>query len=99
MTPSQSARRSALQRILITLGSTAACTVGAPATALAQGAARAGFDVRAYGARGDGATLDTDAINAAIAAAGAAGGGTVWFPAGRYLSFSIRLRSNVALYL
>jgi polygalacturonase len=99
MTLSQSARRSALQRILITFGSTAACTVGAPGAALAQGAARAGFDVRAYGARGDGATLDTDAINAAIVAAAAAGGGTVWFPAGRYLSFSIRLRSNVALYL
>jgi polygalacturonase len=58
-----------------------------------------GFDVRAFGARGDGTTLDTDAINAAIQAAAAAGGGTVRFPAGRYLSFSIRLQSRVALYL
>lgn len=57
----------------------------------------AAFDVRAYGAVGDGHVLDTDAINAAIAAAHAAGGGTVQFPAGNYLSFSIRLRSNVAL--
>ena len=99
MTPSQSARRSALQRILTTLGAGAVCTAGQPGRALAQTVAPSGFNVRAYGARGDGATLDTDAINAAIAAAGAAGGGTVWFPAGRYLSFSIRLRSNVALYL
>jgi polygalacturonase len=58
-----------------------------------------GFDVRAFGARGDGATLDTAAINAAIEAAAQGGGGTVRFPPGRYLSFSIRLRSNVALVL
>lgn len=57
------------------------------------------FDVRAFGAKGDGTTLDTDAINRAIAAASASGGGTVRFPAGSYLSYSIRLRSNLALYL
>jgi polygalacturonase len=57
------------------------------------------FDVRAHGAAGDGKTLDTDAINRAIAAASQAGGGTVVFPAGQYLSFSIRLKSHVALYL
>ncbi|MEO8334532.1 MAG: glycosyl hydrolase family 28-related protein [bacterium] len=57
------------------------------------------FDVRAYGAKGDGKTIDTDAINAAIAAAVAAGGGTVHFPAGTYASHSIRLRSHVGLYL
>ncbi len=59
----------------------------------------AGFDVRAYGAVGDGRALDTDAINAAIEAAHAAGGGTVCFPAGTYASFTIRLRSNVTLML
>jgi len=48
---------------------------------------------------GDGTTLDTVAINRAIEAAAAAGGGTVFFPAGTYLSFSIRLRSNIALHL
>ncbi|HVU32235.1 MAG TPA: glycosyl hydrolase family 28-related protein, partial [Opitutaceae bacterium] len=39
--------------------------------------ARAVYDVRDFGARGDGRTLDTDAIHAAIAAAHAAGGGIV----------------------
>jgi polygalacturonase len=57
------------------------------------------FDVRAFGAKGDGATIDSDAINRAIAAASAAGGGTVYFPAGTYASHSIRLRSHVGLYL
>ncbi len=57
------------------------------------------FDVRTYGATGDGKTLDTAAINKAIEAAAAVGGGTVIFPAGVYMSFSIRLKSKVDLYL
>jgi polygalacturonase len=57
------------------------------------------FNVKTFGATGDGKTLDTDAINQAITAANAAGGGTVRFPAGTYLSASIRLKSNVTLYL
>lgn len=57
------------------------------------------FDVRAHGATGDGTTLDTAAINQAIDAAAANGGGTVFFPAGNYLSYSIHLKSHVALYL
>jgi len=57
------------------------------------------YDVRTFGATGDGATLDTPAINRAIEAAAAAGGGTILLPAGAYLCFSIRLKSNVALYL
>ena len=62
------------------------------------GAARV-VDVRAFGAKGDGKALDTVAINKTIDAAAAAGGGTVFFPAGDYLSVSIHLRSNIALYL
>jgi polygalacturonase len=57
------------------------------------------YNVRAFGATGDGKTLDTGAINQAIAAAAAAGGGTVQFPAGTYLSFSIRLQSHITLQL
>ena len=57
------------------------------------------FDVRAFGAKGDGKTLDTDAINSAIAAAHTAGGGTVHLPAGAYLSTSIHLQSNVGLFI
>lgn len=57
------------------------------------------FAVTDYGATPDDATLDTDAINRAIDAASAAGGGTVHFPAGRYLSFSIRLKSHIQLVL
>lgn len=57
------------------------------------------FDVRRYGAAGDGKTVDTPAVNRAIEAASAAGGGLVLFPAGTYLCFSIRLKSQVHLYL
>jgi polygalacturonase len=57
------------------------------------------YDVRRFGALGDGKALDSDAINKAIDAAAAAGGGTVFFPAGTYFSFSIRLKSNITLYL
>jgi polygalacturonase len=58
-----------------------------------------GFDVQRFGAKGDGKTLDTLAINNAISAAATAGGGTVFFPAGTYLSYSIHLKSFVSLYL
>ncbi len=57
------------------------------------------YDVKAYGASGDGHSLDTDAINRTILAAAAAGGGTVVFPPGTYLSASIRLKSNITLAL
>jgi polygalacturonase len=57
------------------------------------------FDVRTYGAKGDGKSLDTQAINKAIDAASQAGGGTVYFKSGTYLSYSIHLKSNIALYI
>jgi hypothetical protein len=61
--------------------------------------AQAVFNVRNFGATGNGSTIDTPAINRAIDAANRAGGGTVLFPAGTYLSVSIHLKSNVTLHL
>src|SRR5664279_6398278 len=69
------------------------------ATASPEATARRIFDVREFGAKGDGKTLDTPSINKAIEAAAAAGGGTVYFGAGSYLSYSIRLKSKIALTL
>ena len=67
--------------------------------ALAAAAAQGVFDVRTYGAAGDGKTLDSEAVNRAIDAAAGVGGGVVFFPAGTYLCFSIRLKSQVHLHL
>ena len=55
------------------------------------------FNVKSYGAVADGRTLDTQAINKAIQAANAAGGGTVLFSPGTYLSGTLDLLSNVTL--
>lgn len=57
------------------------------------------YNVREYGAKGDGKQIDSPAINKAIEAASTNGGGTVFFPAGTYASYSIRLQSNIHLYL
>ena len=57
------------------------------------------FSVRDFGATGDGKTIDSPAINKAIDAAAAAGGGTVYFPAGTYASYSIHLKSHLVLRL
>ena len=53
------------------------------------------YNVRDFGAAGDGATKDTAAIQAAIDAATAAGGGEVRVPAGRYITGTIYLKSHV----
>ena len=57
------------------------------------------YNVRDFGAKGDGQTLDSPAINAAIEAAAKDGGGQVVLPAGTYMSGSIRLKSNIDLHL
>ncbi|MEO5910415.1 MAG: glycoside hydrolase family 28 protein [Pelobium sp.] len=57
------------------------------------------YNIRDYGAKGDGETIDTEAINNAIIAASAKAGGTVYFPAGTYASYSIHLKSNISIYL
>lgn len=57
------------------------------------------YNVKEFGAKGDGTTIDSPAINMAIEAAAAKGGGTVYLPAGDYLCYSIRLKSRITLYL
>jgi polygalacturonase len=57
------------------------------------------IDIRERGATGDGRTLDTAAIQKAMDDCAAAGGGQVYFPPGRYLSGTVRLRGGVSLYL
>ena len=57
------------------------------------------YNVRDYGATGDGKTLDHVAINRAIDACNEQGGGQVVLPAGTYLCGSIHLKSNVDLHL
>ena len=57
------------------------------------------FNVRNFGAIGDGKNLDSPAIDKAIDAAADAGGGTVFVPAGTYLSGSIHLKSNIHLLI
>lgn len=59
----------------------------------------ADFDVRKYGAKGNGVSIDSPSFNAAIDAAAKKGGGKVVVPAGRYLCYSIRLKSNVTIEL
>lgn len=55
------------------------------------------LDIRTYGAVGDGITLNTQAIQNAVDAAHAQGGGKVTIPQGRYLTGTIYLKSNVVL--
>jgi polygalacturonase len=56
------------------------------------------YNILDYGARNDGSAPATDAFRAAIQAAKAAGGGTVFVPAGKYVSGPIELVSNLTLY-
>jgi polygalacturonase len=72
---------------------------GALGEVAASEGAKAFFDVRAFGAVGDGKTVDSPAVNRAIEAVAAAGGGTLVFPAGEYVCFTIRLKSGVEIFL
>lgn len=57
------------------------------------------FNIKDFGAVGDGHTMDTKAIQAAIDTCTAIGGGLVWIPAGDFVIGTIRLKSNVTLSL
>jgi len=57
------------------------------------------FNVREYGAVGDGRTLDSRALQTAIDLCAEGGGGTVYLPAGQYLTGSLFLRNNITLHL
>jgi len=57
------------------------------------------YPVTSFGAKGDGISLNTSAIQKAIDAASSAGGGTVVIPEGRFLSGCISLKSGVTLKL
>jgi polygalacturonase len=73
--------------------------ISSPALAASQTSLSGAYNVKTFGAKGDGKSVDSPAINKAIETAAAAGGGTVLFPAGTYLCFTIQLKSNIALYL
>ena len=57
------------------------------------------FNVKDFGATGDGSTNDTPALNKAIEKCSAQGGGTIRFPVGKYMVASVHLLSNVQLLL
>jgi len=84
-------------RLLVVQCLFAAAIVGQTATPVAPGV-RA-FNVKAFGAVGDGVHLDTPAIVAAIKAAAASGGGTVVFTPGTYRAGTFEILSNVSLDL
>lgn len=80
--------------VAVVVGAAIGLPTSADATPLAD------FNVRDFGATGNGSSNDTPAIQRAIDAASAAGGGTVLFPSGTYQSRNtIHLRSNITMQL
>jgi polygalacturonase len=67
--------------------------------ATAMAAAQPFFNVLDYGAKRDGSASSTAAFRDAIQACKKAGGGTVFVPAGNYVSGAIELISNMTLYI
>lgn len=57
------------------------------------------YDVTKYGAKNDSSKIATTAIADAIDAASKAGGGSVYFPAGKYLTGAIHLKSNITIFI
>src|ERR1019366_9499392 len=65
----------------------------------AQGPGEAFYNIKNYGATGDGHTLDTKGFDKAIAACVKGGGGTVFVPPGTFVTGTVRLYSNINLLL
>ncbi|WP_207422514.1 glycoside hydrolase family 28 protein [Desertivirga brevis] len=57
------------------------------------------YNVLKYGAKNDSSKIATQAIKKAIETASKAGGGTVYFPAGKYLTGPIHLKSNITIFI
>lgn len=87
-----------LMRLLpFSLVALACATILIPPVCAAGALTSASFSVRDYGAAGDGRAIETAAITKAIRACNQAGGGTVLFPAGTYVTGTFELLSNVTL--
>src|SRR5882724_7642188 len=70
-----------------------------PASPATQSLGARVYNVRDFGAKGDGKTLDTAAVQAAIDACTRDGGGTVLVPSGTFVIGTTELKSNVTLHL
>src|SRR5215216_104572 len=96
-------RRRWLGQMSVPLTAASVGSLGLGATAYAEGAeGSAGarfYDVRAFGAKGDGTTLDTAAVQSAIDACHRDRGGVVLVPAGDFVVGTLELKSNVTLHL
>jgi hypothetical protein len=66
---------------------------------IAASAAAADFNVKDYGAKGNGKQMNTDAFNKAVVACSNAGGGRVIVPAGVWLTGTVMMQDNVELHL
>jgi hypothetical protein len=86
------------RRTLLQMGG-AAAAFGIPRARAAQPSPVSAMDVRQAGARGDGRTKDTHALQEAIDKVARAGGGTVYVPPGIYLTGSLELKTNVTLHV
>jgi len=91
-------RRQFLQR-LVGAGSAGFLLTPRALLAAGDGAKLGGFNIREFGVAGDGSRLDTQPIQKAIDTCAQAGGGTVYFPAGTYLSGTLFMKNRVTLHL
>lgn len=82
--------RSILRYLVLLLSGVSALSAAVPSAI---------YNVLEHGAVPDGTTKNTAALQKAIATCAAAGGGTLWFPAGKYLTGSLHLESNLTLHL